>query len=85
VADSLGVHPIVQQPLPSAAAGVLAGRYGWVEATVEAAREGSRAKFITALILDGAVGSPDQAACLADELLAAQRAYLPQFKGERAI
>jgi len=49
----------------------------WVETCVEAALEGSREKFIQALVLDGAVKSVDQAVRLADELLAAQAEHLP--------
>jgi alpha-galactosidase len=55
----------------------LATRYQWAETIVEAALEGSRAKFIQALVLDGYVSSLDRAAALADDLLAAQAAYLP--------
>jgi alpha-galactosidase/6-phospho-beta-glucosidase family protein len=49
----------------------------WAETVVDAALEGSRAKFVQALILDGYVSSLEQAATLADDLLAAQAAYLP--------
>ncbi len=80
VADGEGLRAIVQPPLPSAIAGSLATRFLWAETIVEAALEGSREKFIQALILDGYVRSPEQAAALADELLAAQEEYLPQFK-----
>jgi alpha-galactosidase len=79
VSDGRGVHAVMQPPLPAAAAGALATRYGWVDTVVEAALERSRDKFIAALILDGGAGSPDQAVQLADELLAAQAAYLPGF------
>jgi len=48
-------------------------------ATVEAALEGSRDKFIQALVNDGSVDSLETAAALADDLLKAQAAYLPQF------
>jgi alpha-galactosidase len=77
--DANGVHPIVQAPLPPAAAGILATRFAWVDLVVEAALSGSRAKFVDALILDGAVKSLEMAISLADDLLDAQRAYLPQF------
>ncbi len=77
IADGAGLRPIAQPPLPAALAGTLATRYQWAETIVEAALEGSRAKFIQALVLDGYVGSLDQAAALADDLLAAQAAYLP--------
>ena len=54
-------------------------RLAWAETVVEAALEGSRAKFIQALVLDGAVNSLETATKLADELLAAQAVHLPQF------
>jgi alpha-galactosidase/6-phospho-beta-glucosidase family protein len=57
----------------------LTTRYQWVETIVEAALEGSRTKFVQALVLDGATTSIEQAMALADELLAAQVHYLPQF------
>lgn len=79
VADGRGIHAVMQKPLPAAAVGVLATRYQWVEVITEAALTGNRDKFITALILDGGVHSTDEAVSLADELLAAQQAYLPQF------
>lgn len=76
VTDARGLHPLQVPPLSTAVAGTLATRFQWVEATVEAALEKSRDKFIQALILDGAVSSPDMAAALADDLLEAQREYL---------
>jgi alpha-galactosidase len=77
VADGSGLRALSQRSLPAAIAGTLATRFQWVETVVEAALEGSRAKFIQALVLDGAVDSLATATALADELLAAQRAYLP--------
>ncbi len=82
LADGAGLRAISQPPLPSALVGTLATRYQWVETVVEAALEGSRDKFIQALVLDGAVTSLEAAARLAAELLTAQAAYLPQFKSE---
>jgi alpha-galactosidase len=76
VATGGGIRPIAQKPLPTAAAGTLATRFTWVETVVEAALEKSREKFIQALVLDGAVSSPDMAAALADDLLAGQKEYL---------
>ena len=78
-AGSTGLRPVELEPLPSALAGILAQRLAWVETCVEAAGEGSREKFIQALVLDGAVESVEQAAGLADELLAAQAEHLPWF------
>jgi alpha-galactosidase len=74
------LQALPQEPLSSAIAGTLATRYQWVETIVEAALEGSREKFIQALILDGYVDSFNMATKLADDLLAAQAMYLPQFQ-----
>ena len=80
VADAGGIKPITQKPLPAGIVGTLATRLAWVETIVEAALEGSRDKFVQALVLDGAVSSLEMAESLADELLSAQAQYLPQFK-----
>ncbi len=79
IADGSGMRPIGQPPLPAGIVGTLTTRLAWVETTVEAALEGSRNKFVQALVLDGAVESMETAENLADELLAAQAEYLPQF------
>jgi alpha-galactosidase len=76
VTDANGLHALALPPLPAGIAGTLATRFQWVEVVVEAALERSRDKFIQALILDGGVTSPDVAVKMADDLLAAQRAYL---------
>ena len=74
--DRRGVTALPQPPMPAGITGTLATRYQWVEVIVEAALERSRDKFVQALVLDGAVSSIDQAAALADDLLAAQARYL---------
>ena len=79
VAQTTGLRPLILPPLPPFIAGTLASRFQWVETVVEAALEGSRDKFVQALVLDGAVGSVEQAQRLADDLLAVQKPYLPQF------
>jgi len=79
IADATGLHAINQKPLAAGLAGTLATRFQWVETTVEAALEGSREKFVQALLIDGAVKSVETAYRLADDLLDAQRKYLPQF------
>lgn len=79
VADGGGLRAIAQRPLPAGVVGTLATRMAWVETVVEAALEGSRDKFVQALLLDGAVTSLATARALADDLLAAQAKYLPQF------
>ncbi|MHB0999067.1 MAG: family 4 glycosyl hydrolase [Armatimonadota bacterium] len=74
-----GLKAVYQPALSPGIAGTLATRFQWVETVVDAALEGSREKFIQALVLDGAVDSLEMAARLADELLSAQSEYLPQF------
>ncbi|MCZ7646062.1 MAG: hypothetical protein M5U26_12375 [Planctomycetota bacterium] len=82
IADGGRLKPLQQAPLPAALAGTLATRFQWVETVAEAALEGSREKFIQALVLDGSVREFDLAAKLADALLEAQRPYLPRFFGK---
>jgi alpha-galactosidase len=84
LATASGMKGIAQPPLPPGIVGTLATRFAWVETAVEAAMEGSRDKFVQALILDGSVKSIDMAEKLADELLAAHAEYLPQFNLARA-
>ncbi|MFB3882834.1 MAG: hypothetical protein ACE149_16340 [Armatimonadota bacterium] len=84
VADSSGLRPIAQPPLASGVAATLLPKFAWVETVVDAALSGSRDKFVQALIVDGAVNSIDTAQKLADELLQAQAAYLPQFAAKSA-
>jgi len=79
IADATGLHAINQKPLAPGLAGTLATRFQWVETTVEAALEGSHKKFVQALLIDGAVKSVETAYRLADDLLEAQKEYLPQF------
>ena len=79
VAGAGGLRARQTKPLPPAIAGTLANRFHWVEVTVEAALEGDRDKFVQALLIDGAVKSVETAYRLADDLLEAQKEYLPQF------
>lgn len=78
-ADASGLRALMQPALAPAIAGALATRFQWVETIVEAAIEGSRDKFIQALILDGYVTSLGQAQALADDLLAAHADFLPWY------
>ena len=79
-AGAAGLRPLAMPALGPALAGTLATRLQWVETVVEAALSGNRDGVIQALILDGAVPSVDIAVRLADALLEAQAAYLPQFR-----
>ncbi|HEY3342768.1 MAG TPA: hypothetical protein VGK81_12150 [Anaerolineae bacterium] len=80
VATTSGMRAIAQPALPPGLAGTLATRFQWVETVVEAALSGERRLVAQALLIDGAVDSVDVAYRLADDLLSAQAAYLPQFK-----
>ncbi|MBI2299859.1 MAG: hypothetical protein HYU66_13110 [Armatimonadetes bacterium] len=80
VAGASGLRPLMLPPLAPFLAGTLASRFQWVEAVVEAALTRSRDRFVEALLLDGAVDSVDTAGRLADDLFAAQAAYLPEFR-----
>lgn len=82
IATVKGLEPIQQDPVSAAIAGALATRFEWVETIVEAALEGSRKKFIQAIILDGAVDSVETAKRLVEELLTVHKEYLPQFNKE---
>ncbi len=79
IADASGLKPITLSPLSPGIVGTLAARFQWVETIVDAALEGSRRKFIQALVLDGSADSVVTAEKLADDLLTAQAEYLPQF------
>ncbi len=79
MATAAGMKPIAQPPLASGVAGTLASRLGWVETIVQASLEGSREKFVQALVLDGWVSSIAMAQELADELLEAHAERLPRF------
>jgi alpha-galactosidase/6-phospho-beta-glucosidase family protein len=50
-----------------------------VEVTVEAALTGKFDLFVEALMADGSVSEPAQAALLARDLIEAHRPHLPQF------
>ncbi len=74
-----GCVPIALPPLrPALAATITRALYG-VEITVEAALTGDRQTFVEALLYDGCVLEQARAEALADDLLAAHRAHLPQF------
>jgi alpha-galactosidase len=79
IAGHGAIRPLEQPPLPAGLVGTLATRLAWVETVVEAALEGSRDKVVHALVLDGSAPSLAVAERLADDLLAAQAQYLPQF------
>jgi alpha-galactosidase len=78
-ADSSGLRPLQQPPLPPGLCGTLATRFQWVETVVDAALSRSRRLLIQALLLDGSVDSIATAEALADDLLAAHTEWLGEF------
>jgi len=79
VATGRGIHALPVPDFSPLLAAPLLRSIAAQQVTVEAALSGSRALFVEALLLDGCVTDPVTAGRLVDDLLQAQRAYLPQF------
>ena len=79
-ATGLGFCPLSARGFSPAMAGIIARRLAPVELTVEAALKGDRKMWEEALLLDGAVASPDIARKLVDEFLEVYRDHLPQYR-----
>ena len=76
-ADGIISPPFGELPAPIAS--VILRRIAAVEAQVEAALTGNRKLLVEAMILDGGVADYATATKLAEDLLRAHAAYLPQF------
>ncbi len=74
-----GFAPLIADELPPALVTKLQSKISAIEITVDAALQGSRDLMLEALLADGAVGDPDMARSLRDDLIDAHRAFLPQF------
>lgn len=82
VVDDSGAHGISSGDLPPAIHAIVSRHVGNQELIVEAALSGSRTLARQALLNDPLVTlPPDTAVAMLDELLAANRAYLPLFFG----
>jgi len=79
VATGRGLRPLQVPDFPDTLAAPLARKVSAQALTVESALTGDRRLFVEALLADGAVTERTTAEKLADELLQAQRQYLPQF------
>jgi len=79
VATATGLRPIAIPDFSDPLAAIIARKLAAVELTVEAALRGDRALFVESLLADGAVTDVNIAWKMADELLEAQKAYLPNF------
>ena len=77
--DSGGIRPLHMGALPKGVAGVLTQRLAQYEVTIDAALTGDRDLALQALLMDGYVSSPDQAERLLDDMLRAEREWLPAY------
>ena len=78
-ATATGLRPLQMLDFPDPLAAIISRRLASVRVTVEAAITGDRNLFYEALLLDGAVNDPAVARTMGDDLLQAQKQYLPQF------
>ena len=74
-----GFMPLQSPALPLALTAKLLSKIAAIDVTVEAALTGSFDLFVEALLTDGSVSDPDDAAALARDLIEAHKAHLPQF------
>ena len=74
-----GFMPVMADDLPPALIAKLQSKISSIEITVDAALKGSRELMLEALLADGAIGDPDTARSLRDDLIDAHRQHLPQF------
>lgn len=81
VATAGGLRPVQILDFPEPLAAIVTRKLSAARLTVEAALTGDRRLFVEALLADGAVSDPQVASEMADELLQAHRAYLPNFWG----
>lgn len=79
VATARGIRPISVPDLPDPIKAVLMRRLSPVYLSIEAAMTGDRDMVVEAMMADGAVTTPDEAAKLTDALIDAQAEYLPRF------
>jgi 6-phospho-beta-glucosidase len=76
-----GATPLPVAPFPPEMLGLIQAVTAYEELAIEAARTGDRDVALRALLAHPLVREWDLAVPLLDELLAANRAYLPTFAG----
>ena len=79
VATSGGMRPVQLTDFPDTLATIITRKLTATRLTVQAALQGDRNLFTEALLADGCISDRDAADRLRDELLEAQRQYLPNF------
>jgi alpha-galactosidase len=80
-ATATGLRPLQILDFPDPLAAIITRKLMTVELTVEAALQADRKLFVEALLADGAIADRDLAWKLMEELLEAQKEYLPHFFG----
>ncbi len=78
-ATATGLRPLQIPDFPDPLAAIVTRKLAAIRLTVEAALTGDRKLFVEALLTDGAVTDREVAEQMGDELLVAQRQYLPNF------
>jgi alpha-galactosidase len=79
VATGRGIYALSIPDFPDHLTAPLIRKIAAHRLTVEAALQGSRKLLVEAMLIDGCVSDPALAGRLVDELLLAQKPYLPQF------
>jgi 6-phospho-beta-glucosidase len=77
--SAAGIRPLAQPEIPRAVWGLIAAVKNYEQLVVEAAVTGSRERALEALLAHPLVGDWETAVGIFDEMLAANRSYLPQF------
>lgn len=77
--DAAGIHPLVIPDIPRSIWGLVAAVKNYEQLAVDAALTGDRKTALLALLAHPLVGDYEVAQPLLEEMLAANRAYLPQF------
>jgi alpha-galactosidase len=80
VTDSRGLRNVYMDEAPLSLMGLLTKRIAWQELVADAAVKGDRNLALQALLLDEMAILPEKAEAMLDELLAASRPMLPQFR-----
>lgn len=81
VIDSEGAHPVqIQAPIPPQVRGLMQVVKAYEELTVKAAAEGDYLAGLQALAIHPLVGTEQLAKQLLDEIIAANKDFLPQFQ-----
>jgi len=79
--NAAGIFPLRQAEVPRSVWGLVSAVKNYEQLTVEAAVSGDRQLAMEALLAHPLVGDYDVAVKLLDEMLEANKAYLPQFFG----